>query len=91
MWETESTFEIKASFFEGTPAAFLPLQTYIEGPGNRTITTDEAGEATLPYVPAFTREQLGSFLYKRLYVTAKLPESGEITAESLITILKQRH
>jgi len=80
-------FEIKASFFEGTPAAFLPLQTYIEGPGNRTITTDEAGEATLPYVPAFTREQLGSFLYKRLYVTAKLPESGEITAESLITIL----
>jgi len=38
-------------------------------------------------VPAFTREQLGSFLYKRLYVTAKLPESGEITAESLITTL----
>ncbi|MCG1013386.1 Ig-like domain-containing protein [Tepidanaerobacter sp. GT38] len=80
-------FEIKASFFEGTPAAFLPIQTHIDGPGQNTVTTDEEGNAILSYVPVFSKEVFSSILYKRLFLTAKLPEAGEITAESLVRVL----
>ena len=80
-------FEIKASFFEGTPAAFLPINTYIDGPGQSTVTTDEEGNATLSYRPVFSNEESSSILYRRLFLTAKLPESGEITAESLVRVL----
>ena len=80
-------FEVKATFFEGTPAAYVPLDYYIQDYGNGSIATDDEGNAKISYSPKFDQEHFSSVRSPWLFLTAKLPESGEITNEASFVVL----
>ncbi|MGI6423881.1 MAG: Ig-like domain-containing protein [Tepidanaerobacteraceae bacterium] len=80
-------FQVKAEFFEQTPASYVPLSYYIQYYGNGNVATDEEGNANITYYPKFQEDQFSPFINQRLFLTAKLPESGEITNEASIMVL----
>lgn len=80
-------FKVKASFFEGTPAAHIPLEHHIYDYGNGSVTTDDEGNADISFTPKFQQSEWSPILSPWLYLTAKLPESGEITGQAAIYVL----
>ena len=70
-------FQVKAEFFEQTSASYVPLSYYIQYYGNGNVVTDEEGNANITYYPKFQEDQFSPFINQRLFLTAKLPESGE--------------
>lgn len=80
-------FQVKASFFEGTAAANIPLKYHIYDQ-NGQITTNVQGEGTISYTPVYEPRTYGGHSDMRyLYLTANLPESGEISGESSVWVL----
>ncbi|MGE5675132.1 MAG: Ig-like domain-containing protein [Mycobacterium leprae] len=80
-------FTVQASFFEGTPVPNLKLRYRIESAAGE-VTTDESGQATIPFRPArSTPVRQGGGLHSAwLSLSAVLPEGGEISATSTVTV-----
>ncbi|MGI5858651.1 MAG: alpha-2-macroglobulin family protein, partial [Tepidanaerobacteraceae bacterium] len=81
------SFQVKATFLEGTPAAYVPLEYHIQERGNGNVTTDDEGNASISYSPSFQQDRYSPIQSRRLFLTAKLPESGEITGEAAVFVL----
>lgn len=80
-------FDIEATFFEGTPAANMPFNHYIDDK-SATITTDTLGKARLPYTPVFKEgSRWSSMRGLYLYLSARLPEGAEINGDARVTVL----
>ncbi len=80
-------FQVKAAFFEGTPVPDTPLEYYIRNYGNGSTTTDSEGNAIISFSPEFKQEQYGFLQHSCLFLTAKLPEAGEIETETALFVL----
>ncbi len=70
-------FNIKASFFEGTPVPGLKLNYFVEGDQDQ-LTTNSKGEAAISYRGTSRNEEQIPYSYVNLGVNATLPEAGEI-------------
>lgn len=81
-------FQVKAAFFEGTPVPNLKLKYYIDG-REGTVVTDDKGMANIPYVGK-GNDGYSSPSYVHLYVTASLPEAGEIEVSSSVCLFSGR-
>lgn len=79
-------FKVKTNFFEGTAAANIPLNYHIYS-DNGKITTNSQGEAVISYKPSQEGESYSYIDHRYLYLSANLPESGEITGHSIIMVL----
>lgn len=83
-------FTIHAAFFEGTPVSDLAIQYNINFyPGNQyvqgEVTTDANGDAKVSFIPDAKDGVQGIYaLY--FYANAKLPESGEISANHSVMV-----
>ena len=76
----EITFTIKASFFDGTPVANVPLNYYINGYNdniNGQGTTDKNGVLEIKHTPLYHPQMQGE-TYAGINVSAQFPETGEI-------------
>lgn len=80
-------FQVKATFFEGTPVPNMPLEYYILEHGNGRITTNNEGDATISFSPVYQKDQYSPIQWRRLFLTAKLPEAGEISGETSVIVL----
>lgn len=75
------TFTAKATFYDGTPVANVPLNYYIDGymdsySGNGV--TDKNGNLEIKYTPKY-HENMQDDYYWTISVTAQFPETGEIS------------
>ncbi|NMA65648.1 MAG: alpha-2-macroglobulin, partial [Clostridiaceae bacterium] len=78
----EITFDIKASFFEGTPVSNIPVRYNIYGYGDTkssTGVTDKNGILKVKYTSEYTENMQGQSYYS-LSVSAEFPETGNISA-----------
>ena len=76
----EITFIVKASFFDGTPVANVPLNYYINGYNdniNGQGVTDKNGILEIKHTPKYYTNMQGES-YTGINVSAKFPETGEI-------------
>ncbi len=70
------SFDVKASFFEGTPLSSMKL-SYYSSSGSGELVTGEKGEAQVDFVPKYNNTRgVSSNEYFSVYNT--LPEAGEI-------------
>lgn len=77
----EITFTAKASFYDGTPVANVPLNFYIDGYRNSYSdqgVTDKNGNLEIKYTPNYNEEMQDDY-YWTIRVTAQFPETGEIS------------
>jgi hypothetical protein len=81
----EMNFSIKAACFEDTVVPNVTLNYCIDETGQ--ITTDNTGKVVLSYCPQYQRDVNTPFSYKYLYLTAALPESGEVTGGAQVIVL----
>lgn len=82
-------YEVKASFFEGTPVPGLSLSYYINGESG-TVQTGDAGKARIPYLAKWQDSPYSSYMYSGLYVNATAPEAGEIAAGSGVYVFRSK-
>lgn len=78
--DEEVTFTIKATFFDGTPVANVPLNYYIQGyydNNNGQGVTDKNGILEIKYTPTYHSNMQGE-TYAGISVSAQFPETGEI-------------
>ncbi len=78
--DEEITFTIKASFFDGTPVANVPLNYYINGYYNNYNgqgTTDKNGILEIKHTPDYHADMQGES-YAGINVSAQFPETGQI-------------
>jgi len=80
----DANFDVSATFFEGTGAANMQLNYHIGKSGS--ITTDAEGKAVINYRPQYN-EHNSIIRHEEIYLQAKLPESGEITASAPFIVL----
>lgn len=72
----EISFNVKASFFEGTPVSSMEL-SYDSSSGSGKVITDEKGQARIAFVPVYNvRRGCNACEYFSVYNT--LPEAGDI-------------
>ncbi|HHV82263.1 MAG TPA: alpha-2-macroglobulin [Tepidanaerobacter syntrophicus] len=79
-------FEVKAAFFEGTPVPNTSLEYYIHDYSRGNVVTNNEGSATISFSPEF-KQEYGFLQYAILFLTAKLPEAGDISAEAPLFVL----
>ncbi len=86
------SFSLNAAFFEGTPVSELRLD-YSLGSGDTTLSgglrTDVTGRATLAHTPKVGTNPLTLNRRDWLSVSADLPESGPIWAESGVRVFEK--
>lgn len=82
-------FRIKSTFFEGTPVPGLQSAYTIQDQRG-TVTTDEQGEATIPFRATQNGNDYNSYGYAYLGVNAVLPEVGEIYSSSELYVFKSK-
>lgn len=82
-------FQAKTTFFEGTPVPGLKLNYYIQDK-NDTITTNDKGEAIIPYIGFIHEDANISYGYVSLGVSAMLPEAGEIYSNGELYVFKSK-
>jgi len=80
-------FKVNAAFFEGTAAAHIPLEYFIDDGVKGNFKTDDEGNAHIKYSPKYEKGIHSPVLRRNLYLTAKLPESGDITGFSQVMVL----
>jgi uncharacterized protein YfaS (alpha-2-macroglobulin family) len=85
----ETNFQVKASFFEGTPVPGVSLNYYINGQQG-TVKTDNQGRGTISYTGKVDPEMYRQYAYAYLGVDAQLPEAGEISATSVLYVFKSK-
>jgi len=79
--DEEITLRVKASFFEGTPVANVPLNYYIYTYGDNISgqgVTDKNGILEIKYTPKYQIGMQGES-YGGISVSAQFPETGEIS------------
>lgn len=74
-------FNIKATFFEGTPVSSMELG-YHSSFGSGGITTNEKGEASITLLPQYREETWAPYTWEYLNVYNTLPEAGEIRGQA---------
>lgn len=84
----DTAFTLRARFFEGTPVKGLTLN-YSAGGRQGRVTTDDAGEAVIPFRPEY-REGSYPGRTESLYAYNTLPEAGEISAQGFIRVFDSR-
>lgn len=80
-------FDVKAAFFEGTPVPNTPLEYYIQGYNKGSVVTNSEGNATISFSPEYKKDEYGFLQYAALFLTAKLPEAGDINTEAPLFVL----
>lgn len=78
-------FQVKTAFFEGTPAANIPLKYHMDDT-NGELTTDTQGEISFTHTTRY-EDRRYPIQFKNLYLSANQPESGEISCDTRITVL----
>ncbi len=79
--DEEITFTIKATFFDGTPVANVPLNYYVNGYNdsyNGHGVTDKNGNLEVKHTPKYYSNMQGEN-YAGISVSAQFPETGEIS------------
>ncbi|NLT94465.1 MAG: alpha-2-macroglobulin [Clostridia bacterium] len=79
-------FQVKASFFEGTAAANMPINFHIYNQNGR-ITTNAQGQGIISYTPSYEPRAYSQSDLRYLYLTASLPEAGDISGEAAVWVL----
>jgi alpha-2-macroglobulin len=72
----------RATFFDGTPVAGLPLR--IDGSVERNLTTDQSGVATFRTVATPEYPEEGTVSYQSVSVSPARAEEGEITGATAV-------
>jgi uncharacterized protein YfaS (alpha-2-macroglobulin family) len=78
--DEEITLTVKATFFDGTPVASVPLNYYINGYYDSIAgqgVTDKNGILEIKYTPKYHKDMQGE-TYGGISVSAQFPETGEI-------------
>jgi len=81
-------FQVRASFFEGTPVPDLSLNYYTREK-NGTVVTDQQGIARISY-EGIEESEYSPYGYGYLSVSASSPEAGEIYASSQIYVFRSK-
>jgi hypothetical protein len=81
------SFQVQAAFFEGTPLPGLNLSYHVQS-HTGTITSDDRGEAGIPYTGTLDVDYYSPYTYANLWLNATLPEAGEITESGEVLVFK---
>lgn len=85
-----AVFDLSTIGFEGTPMPNIRITYGFMDLQNKTLTTDDSGEAQLsiPVIQKDTEDQHKRFLsYENLYAYTQTPESGYVYANAYVTVL----
>ncbi len=81
------TFDVKASFFEGTPVPGMTLNYNIGNDRDVQVATDAKGEATITYTPPHSPGEVNWYPESLWFnIHAGLAEIGEVTDERRVSL-----
>jgi len=81
------TFQVKASFFEGTPVPGMTLDYSVGLDRDRKVTTDSKGEATITYTPPHSQQNMYGYQDQLWFnIHAGLAEVGDVTDDRRILL-----
>ena len=81
-------FTVNTSFFEGTPVSNLDISYFIDYEGKhieKTVKSDKNGNVIFSYTPVYINDLQGQ-RFVSVGVRAKLPEVGELVANTYINV-----